>query len=312
MLGEAVHKDSDSGIAAAFRQLEALKATSLIQSRFQKRVSIAVQRESILKELQKIPKGYSVFQSPKWDKKILKIWDESLLRECRDATEWRSLYEQAYERKSLLEALSEAIAKNDSVSVCHIVESPVFQDYPFDEKTRKRIEQAQDDNRCLQGMIESLGDGDRHLFVQSFNARLIRMHAEDLPHWDQLIEWIATEVLPPDKMGLKPPRANRPLNLLKKTSGKSSCTIRWSWPDSRFTDECYVAICRTRPKAGHPPQEANAFLHFSFSRSMYESAGGFCRQITESSWQGAYIVVWGKLDLGSEVFWSEPLILGKL
>ena len=33
---------------------------------------------------------------------------------------------------------------------------------------------------------------------------------------------------------------------------------------------------------------------------------------TEAAWKGCYVVVWARIDLGNDVIWSEPLVLGKV
>jgi hypothetical protein len=88
--------------------------------------------------------------------------------------------------------------------------------------------------------------------------------------------------------------------------------MRWAWPDLRYTDECRVIVCRNRPTAKESPDTIKGWIDFPMTREMWQSAGGFRRQVIDAAWRGSYVVVWAKIDLGSEAFWSEPLVLGKV
>ena len=310
----AVAADADADLAAAFRQLEGLAATAILDPACRGRIDIAVNRESALATLKKIPATYTAAQSTQWDAKILAVWNEQLLSGSRDAAPWKPMVDEAAKRQKLLKTLGKAIEQGDTVLGCGIVTESCLNGYPFDEKTRRWVESARADAGAVQGMLESLNAGDRAKFAKSFNARLVRRHAGTLrPHWQRLLEWLKTDVLPADRLGLKPPTAQRPLELQPASDRRSSrCTMRWNWPEQRFVDECRVMVCRHRPVAGESPDGIKGWVDFPLTREMYQSAGGFRRHVIDAAWQGSYVVVWAKIDLGDESFWSEPLVLGKV
>jgi hypothetical protein len=92
----------------------------------------------------------------------------------------------------------------------------------------------------------------------------------------------------------------------------SRCVFRWKWPDPRFTDECRVLICRSRPSDGGSPEEAASVPRIRKFREPYQSAGGYDAQQIDPAWKGAYVVVRARVDLGADVPWSEPLVPGKV
>lgn len=313
-LEAALAADSDSELASAFRQLESLKATVLADRSAHDRIQTAVKREAVLATLRQLPTTYVPSQAPQWDKKLLAAWDDKLFEGCRDAAAWRPAYEEAGRRQTLLKKLTDAIAKGDTLRGSQIVEDKCLSGYAFDDGTRRWIDSARADASSVRGMLDGLGSANRGQFASSFNARLIRSHASSLqPEWTKVLEWVKSDVLPIGRLGLAPPRAQRPLEIEKSVNQKASrCTMRWNWPEVRFSDECRVMICRHRPVAGESPDSISAWLDFPMTREMYQSAGGFRRQKIDATWQGSYVVVWAKIDLGSEVLWSEPLVLGKV
>ena len=48
------------------------------------------------------------------------------------------------------------------------------------------------------------------------------------------------------------------------------------------------------------------------TRPMWESGGGSRLLETTPNWAGAYVVVWARVDLGFEAFYSHPLVLGRI
>ncbi len=310
----ALAADSDSELASAFRHIEELQATSLVEPAAHSRIQTAVKRETVLATLREIPANYSPAQAPQWDKKILAAWNEQLLEGCRDAAAWRTAYGEAERRQKLLKKLAAAVAKGDTLLGSEIVEDGCLRGYAFDDGTKRWIESARADAGSVRGMVDGLTSGNRSQFAAHFNTRLVRSHAASLRNdWSKVLDWVKSDVLPTARLGLAPPRAQRPLELEKSRNQKASrCTIRWNWPEIRFSDECRVMICRNRPVAGESPDSIGAWLDFPMTREMYQSAGGFRRQTIDAAWQGSYVVVWAKIDLGTEVLWSEPLVLGKV
>jgi len=313
-LDAAVAADADSEIVVAIRQLESLEAGPLADPAAHGRIAAAVKRQAALVKLKPIPTNYTPAQSPQWDATILAAWDDQLLATSRVAAAWKPMIELAGRRRKLLRSLDGAIAKGDTVAGCSIVSESCLVGYPFNAATKRWIDSAKADAGAVQGMIDAIEASDPKRFSGSFDAGVVRRHAGTLrPHWQRVLEWVKSDVLPIDRLGLQPPRAQRPLEIEPSADRRSTrCTMRWNWPELRFTDECRVLVCRNRPTADESPDLIKAWIDFPMTREMYQSAGGFRRQSIDPTWRGAYVVVWAKVDLGTDVLWSEPLVLGKV
>ena len=313
-LVSAVQADSDAKIAVAFRNLESLQAGPLVDSAAQSRIDIAMQRETALGLLAKIPTNYAPAQATQWDSKLLAAWDEQLLKDCNDAAPWKPSFDTAAHRQELLGALEKAIAKGDAFLSHDIAADPSLVDYPFTAHVILVLKKAKADVVAVRSMTEALKKGDRMAFGQMFSARAVREHAATLqPYREQYLEWLKSDVLPCDKLGLHPPIGQRPLECELGFDSKSTrCKICWKWPAARFTDECAVLLCRNRPTARESPDGIAAWHKFQITRENFERAGGFRMVNTEAAWKGCYVVVWARIDLGNDVIWSEPLVLGKV
>ena len=313
-LASAVQADSDANIAAAFRVLESLQAGPLVDPSVRSRVDSAVQRVASLTQLAKIPKNYTPAQATQWDSKILAAWDDQLLKDCGDAAPWKSAFDAAARRRELLGALGQAIAKGDACLSHDIAADPSFAGYNFAPHVTRVLKKAEADVVAVRGMIESLKAGDRAAFRQAFSARVLREHAATLrPFRDRYLEWLKSDVLPCEKIGLQLPRGQRPLECEPGSDRNSTrCRLSWQWPAVRFTDECAVLLCRNRPAAGDSPEGIVAWYKFQMTRENFEKAGGTKTVHADAAWKGCYVVVWARIDLGDEVMWSEPLTLGKV
>jgi hypothetical protein len=313
-LAGAVQSDSDAKMAAAFRSLEALQAGTLVDPAARSRIESAVKREAALGKLTKIPAAYTPAQAPQWDGKILAAWDEPLLKDCRDAAPWKPTFVAATRRRELLGALETAIAKHDAFLSHDIAADPSLAGYPFAAHVVQVLRKAETDVGAVRGMTEALEKGDRAAFGRAFSARVVREHAATLrPYRERYLEWLKSDLLPCDKLGLQLPRGQRALECEPGSDRKSTrCKLSWQWPGARFTDNCAVLLCRNRPAAGESPEGITAWHKFQMTRENFEKAGGTKTVHAEAGWKGCYVVVWARIDLGDEVLWSEPLVLGKV
>jgi serine/threonine protein kinase len=313
-LDSAVQADSDAKIAKAFRALESLQAGSLADPAVRSRIDTAVKREAALGTLAKIPTSYTPAQATQWDAKMLAAWDEQLFKDCRDAAPWKPVFDTASRRRELLGSLEKAIAKGDAFLSHDIAADPSLAGYPFAAHVTRELKKAETDVVAVRGMIESLKTDDKAAFTKAFSARVVRDHATTLrPFRDRYLEWLKSDVLPCDKLGLQLPRGQRPLECEPGPDRKSTrCRLSWQWPAARFTDECAVLLCRNRPAAGESPEKITAWHKFQMTRENFEKAGGSKTVHAEAAWKGCYVVVWARIDLGDEVMWSEPLVLGKV
>jgi hypothetical protein len=311
----AITADSDIQIAGAHRGLHGLQATALISSADRSRVDVALKREPAVAALQKIPSAYKNTDATRWDGKLIAAWNESLLGDCSDAAAWKPTVETAVRRQKLLRLLEKEVAardKGDAFAGGKIAAEPCLQGYSFDEPTIRWLAWARSVTDAVRGMTDAAAHGDRAAFLESFDSAFMRDHASMLePHWPQLVEWVKSDVVPAATP--QTPIGQKALEVSPgATKGASRCRLKWRWPDRRFTDECHVAVCRSKPSASAKPESLAAWLSFPMTRELYESAGGSRSLQAEAEWKGGYVVVWARIDLGPEIFWSQPLVLGRI
>ena len=212
----------------------------------------------------------------------------------------------------MLEKEGAARDKGDAFAGGKLAAEACLQGYSFDEPIIRWLAWARSVTDAVRGMTDAAARGDRAAFVKSFDSAFMRDHASMLkPHWPQMVEWVKSDVVPAATP--QTPTGQKALEVSPgATKGVSRCRLVWRWPDRRFTDECHVAICRSKPSTNAKPESVAAWLSFPMTRELYQSAGGSRSLQAKAEWKGGYIVVWARIDLGPETFWSQPLVLGRI
>lgn len=311
-LREAVKNEGDVAIAEASAALEKLSPHLLSDATIKARVTLAKQRQPLIAKLRAIPVSYDVKAANRWDGELLAAWNDAVLSQSRDAALWRDAWIAATRRQELLKQLAAAIAGGDSFRAHDIAADPILEGYQHPAATKRFLDAATDAVVSVRGLMAALDNNDREGFRKHFSVDTVRSVAGSLTkQWSVLRDLVVSEVLPARSMGLAPPIAARPLEVGSSFDPQViRCVLRWKWPEPRFTDECHVAVCRNRPQAKDTPDTVRPLQFFTMTRDMYQTAGGYRVVNAEKSWSGCYVVVWSRLDLGAEVFWSEPLVLG--
>lgn len=313
-LNAAIAADSDSAITAAFKGLQSQQGEFLVDPAHRLRIDVAIRRETILEKLRKIPPSYPNAQAAQWDTRLLAAWDGRALDGCREAAAWEAAVASANRRRQLVADLEGAIASRDAFRAADVAADPALQGYPHSDVVRRFLQDAGRDVAAVRGMLGALQRDDRAGFVAAFSAPVIRGHAGTFdPHWEKLLAWVRSEILPADRIGLGFPVGVKPVEVRAGSSRDFvRCTLRWKWPEPRYSDECRVLLCRSKPSATASPDDTASLLKIPKTRELYQSAGGYHAQQVNTQWKGCYVVVWSKVDLGRIVLWSEPLTLGKV
>jgi hypothetical protein len=122
--------------------------------------------------------------------------------------------------------------------------------------------------------------------------------------------WSRTEVLPAEKIGLRPAVGRASLVRLEKRRG--SYRVRWTWPQQRFTNECVLAVCAEPPGPDDDPRQLPALFRMPLDRQNWESGGGSRVIHVKPEWGDSVVAVWAVVDLGFRLLFSQPLTLGRL
>ena len=296
----------DINISAAWDTLNKLQGGPMLSRPEQARVQVAESRMPVINKLRGLNQNARMDQ---FDKRLLDVWQDDVLRECNDTKGWRERYLQARKRHELLAELTTAIAGNDKVAIVKICSHPLFAKYEFSASWGPVIRGAMKEIRQAQDLMAALQAGDTKKFLELFDAACIRNHASFFAPCRERISKLARERLLARKiLGL-----NEPVGLKGVVADRNGSLylLRWSFPLARFSDKCELTISRKQPETSADLDDLETVFRGPVTRALYEGAGG--RQIrVEPGWKGYYITVWAKIDLGFNEFAGEPLVLGRV
>ncbi len=146
---------------------------------------------------------------------------------------------------------------------------------------------------------------------EQFDARAVRAQAERFaPYQAILDEWLRSEVLPLEKLGLAPPADQPALCPVEEAEGPLRAT--WKWPEARLSEQCILAVCGTEPKAADNPEQLAAHWREYVTAAQWATDGAGRLIPVEKSWEGSSVAVWAVVDLGFQKLFSPPLILGQI
>jgi hypothetical protein len=148
-------------------------------------------------------------------------------------------------------------------------------------------------------------------FAEQFDARSVRARAERFAPYQAILgEWIRSDVLPLEKLGLVAPADQPALGPAEETEGHFRAA--WKWPEARLSEQCILAVCGTEPKPGDDPEQIAAHWRESITAEQWAVDGSARLIPAEKGWEGASVAVWAVVDLGYQKFFSPPLILGQI
>lgn len=300
--------ESEAAIVAAWRAVQEAKCESLIGPAYHWRIGLAEQRAPLLKSLADMPAALPADQR---DRRILDLWNEELLADCPEAEAWRPAYNMAVVRQGALGRLKAALDADNDAAVVAVMQEPCLAGFPLPAAWSQTVKKTQQRIGRLEALLSALRDGQQAAFRELFDARLIRENGSRFePYRNLLIQWTAAEILPPEAMGLA--LAVGRASLVPLDEPKGAYRVRWTWPQPRFADQCLLAICANEPAAEDDPEALVAYYRQSLDRPTWEAAGGSHVVVSQADWPDAFAVAWAKVDLGFQVFYSRPLILGQL
>jgi hypothetical protein len=302
---------SDLAIAAVWERLEKLNGESLVPAANRGRILQAVERAPVLHILKQLPEEYPASQAPQLDPRLLSTWNEELLDGCRDAAPWRPAYKTALRRKHVLEALKKAIAAHDKHRIVDLVDEPCLRHYPLPSEWARTAKGAMAEVKATRRLLTVLESQSPDDLQAIFDARIIRANRDLFAgHAQRLAAWMAAEILPAQKLGLGQPLARKAI--MPEPGAAMTYRVCWHWPEPRFSDQCLLAVCRSRPRPELDPRQIETLVRVPVDRKSYEEGGGSRLLHAEDDWQGSYVAVWAIVDVGFQTFTSQPLILGRL
>ncbi len=298
----------EEAICAAWRKVVQAHCQHLVGAESRPRIELAARRFALIEAMRRIPESLPLDQL---DRRLLDVWDETLVDGCPEAEPWRPAYEQAVCRKQLLDQIQRAINASDDVTVVELLEDPRLEHYVLPAAWAPALRAARDRVARTEALAAALRDGDRASFLQQFDARIIRRFGQKFaPLHSLLTEWTRSEVLPLEGLGLRPAVGRASLYCIDEAEG--AYRVRWTWPQQRFADECILAVFARQPDPEEDPWNLEVQFRLPLDRPSWESGGGSRVIHVLPEWAGSFVVVWAMVDLGFRVLASHPLILGRL
>lgn len=299
---------AEAAVVAAWRAVVESGCEALIDPTHRLRIEQAERRAPLLRRLADLPGDLSPAAR---DRRLLEIWDAPLLANVPEADRWRSAYETAARRQSLLRQLHDAVVRGDGRAMAAVMDDRAMTDYPLPPQLAVPAREAHQRAAAMREMVEVMRRGERAYFPAVFDVRAVRAYpAEFEPHRDLLRQWIIAELLPPEAIGLAPSPEGG-IEPADEVDGPA-CRLRWTWPEGRFTAKCRVAICAQRPPLEQAFHDGDVLFLTAVERAEWEAAGGSWRLRVDPAWRDAYVVVAAVIDCGFESFVSRPVVIGTL
>lgn len=297
-----------AAIVAAWRRVVEAECQRFVDPEDRPPIELAGKQLALVEGLQRIPEDLAPDQL---DRRLLDLWNEELAQGCREAEPWRPAYEWAVYRRQLLTRIQRAIDARDDVALIELVEEPSLEGYALSAGWATAIRTARERVAKTEALVSALAGGDRAAFVEAFDARLIRKHGGRFQaHESPLSDWTRSEILPLEGLGLSLAVGRASLFCLDKAEG--TYRVRWTWPQQRFTDECFLAILADEPDPDSDPRDLELRHQLPIDRESWEDGGGSRVIHVEPEWAGNVVIVWATVDLGFRTFASRPLVLGRL
>ena len=147
---------------------------------------------------------------------------------------------------------------------------------------------------------------------EQFDARAVRTQAERFaPYQAVLQQWLRSEVLPLEKLGLAPPAEQPALSPVEEPEGHIRAT--WKWPETALSrNSAFWPSAPRNPRPATTPSSLPPIgARVSAPHNGRPTAPGRLIPV-EKGWEGSSVAVWAVVDLGFQKLFSPPLILGQI
>lgn len=293
-------------IAEAWAQVRQMRAQALVTPEQGVRAELAAKRAPRLRTLLGIKPDMPPDQV---DRQVLALWDEVLFKDCPQAEPFRELVSTALRRQVKIDALNTAVKRGDRGRILELLADPLLANYTIPGQLGTFIREKSDVLANGQQMLEALAANDHETFLKCFDARCLRESPEEfVPNFTVLQQWITADILPRKNNGLRQTLGRASM----VTGEKGVVTVRWTWPQPRFSDVCVLGISAGQPLETDQPWEIPLLHQVEITRAEWEKMGGFYTLQVQKEWGGKYLTVWAIIEAGMRKFATEPLVLGKL
>ncbi len=132
---------SETAVVAAWKAVVEAKCEQFVSIEWGMRIAVAEERLPIFKALAKITSDLPPDQR---DQRILAVWKEKLMADCREADKWRPLHQMAAVRREVLKRLQASVDAHDDAGVVQWGSKRCLAKYPLPQPLAEAIAAAQE------------------------------------------------------------------------------------------------------------------------------------------------------------------------
>jgi len=300
---------SELQVVEAWEKLGKIRGRVLASDEVRERAQLAEARAPLIRQLQAIPETANEAEQ---ERLVLDVWDETLLSDCHDASAWQHIYNRERAGRQTLEMIEAAIEADNLAEVERLLAEPCMQGQQLPPELASTLKQLQAKAQKAvaakrQAIVNTFMENDRSAFVELFDAALIGDICGQFRHHQPVVsQWVESEILPVSRLGL----AADPENAVVRDEA-GNLTIKWTWPAPNVSNECRLLICQNRPPASALPEDIKAQYAVTIQRHEWNETTGH-QVAPDPEWDRSGVYVIAAIDLGFQVFYSEPLQVGHI
>lgn len=304
---------SEAAVIAAWSRLEEVKGTAVASDEMTNRVELARDRLKIIHRLRELPPDLPQGER---EKKIVALWDESLLDGCADVAQWEPIYNKVVGSQKWVDRIHRKIKARDVDALRRIVTSVAGQRFEnMPGEVSQALAEASEylrlhEVRRSKSLLNAITGGQGAPFRELFDLAMLREICEHAKHHQPVVaRMIEAHILPLESLGL----ANlEEAGLVKEEDAENHWRVRWQVPDPKFETRTELRVCSKKPKSNTIPDDVKAVHSMTFDdANRVPSEDGYLLTV-EPEWEGHWIAVWAVIDLGFQTFHSPTLLIGQL
>ncbi len=303
------HGEPEADLLCAWERLAELRGRVLAPESMRARIELAEARVPLLEALRAIPQHDPVT----CQRRVMELWNPELLEGCAEAEPWREVFQRGRAAQEALKRAHAALDAGEIAVAKRWLGEPALQEPGLapelaerQEQLRSQVQQARAAER--QELVTTLLENRRSAFAQAFDAPVVREICEQFPHHQPVVrQWVEAEIVPAERIGF----AHDPQTAVTRDEREDLLCLRWQWPPSCVCDRCDLLVTSTKLGPHDLPEDAESLYRAQLDRPEGD-CNGQLQVAPESGWEGARIYLWARIDLGFQVFYSEPYQLGSV
>ena len=155
-LEKALQADSsEAAIVAAWQAVVKAQCEQFASIEWGMRIAVAEERLPVFKALSKLTSSMSADER---DRKILAVWKEKLMADCREADKWRPLYQMAAVRREVLKRLQASIDARNDAAIVQWGSKRCLTNYPLPQATADAVAAAREHLGNTESLLTALNN----------------------------------------------------------------------------------------------------------------------------------------------------------